>query len=95
MDNEKVNEVFRAMIDLLRAGGYTPHRLDGMETNPGPSRALNHAMALCLVALEMGPERLEKKFRWLGFVQGVLWTTGMATIEILKRMNAPANETHL
>lgn len=89
MDDTKVNQVLREMIETLRAGGFTPHRLDPMEVQPGPSRALGHAMALCIVALEMGPERLEKKMRWLGFVQGVLWSFGVSNIESLKRLNAP------
>lgn len=56
---------------------------------PGRHRALNHAFALCVIAQGMGPEKLEKKFRWLGFIQGVLWCYGVSTIEGLKRMNAP------
>lgn len=33
--------------------------------------------------------RREKAFRWLGFVQGVLWTEGVYTIEEMKNHNKP------
>lgn len=36
--------------------------------------------------------RLEKAFRWLGFVQGWLWATDRRTIGELKRDNMPAGE---
>lgn len=33
--------------------------------------------------------RLEKTFRWLGFVQGVLWSTGVCSLENLKNHDRP------
>lgn len=33
--------------------------------------------------------RTEKAFRWLGFVQGVLWSLGLVTIEEAKESNRP------
>ncbi len=33
--------------------------------------------------------RMEKVFRWLGFIQGVLWSTGVYSIEELKNHNRP------
>jgi hypothetical protein len=40
-------------------------------------------------ALSWPAERLEKKFRWLGFVQGVLWTEGVIDIDDAKKQNMP------
>ncbi len=34
-------------------------------------------------------KRIEKTFRWLGFVQGVLWCEGIYTLEELKEHNRP------
>lgn len=34
--------------------------------------------------------RIEKAFRWLGFVQGCLWSTGQYSLEDLKNHNRPA-----
>ena len=33
--------------------------------------------------------RMDKVFRWLGFVQGCLWRAGVYTVEELKNHNCP------
>ena len=33
--------------------------------------------------------RMDKVFRWLGFIQGCLWVTGAYTLEELKNHNRP------
>ena len=33
--------------------------------------------------------RIEKAFRWLGFIQGVLWSFGFVTIDNAKDTNRP------
>jgi hypothetical protein len=33
--------------------------------------------------------RMEKFFRWLGFIQGFCWTVGYQTLEELKNLNKP------
>jgi hypothetical protein len=38
---------------------------------------------------EFSEGKLGKAFRWLGFIQGVMYAHGVADIETLKRMNAP------
>jgi hypothetical protein len=38
---------------------------------------------------EFTPDRIEKAFRWLGFIQGVLYAHGLATVDELKNMNRP------
>lgn len=91
MTNDKVNEVLADIYSLL--AGYNPRRLEGEEAD-GPSRgdALRHCRAIAQLAIEMPAEKLEKKFRWLGFIQGVLWTTGMQSLDELKRANMPNEE---
>jgi hypothetical protein len=41
------------------------------------------------------PGREDKVMRWLGFVQGVLWSCGVFTIDQLKAHNAPESEPHI
>ncbi len=36
--------------------------------------------------------RMEKVFRWLGFIQGVLWSNRVYTLTDLKNHNRPATE---
>ncbi len=35
--------------------------------------------------------RMDKVFRWLGFIQGCLWTTGHYNLESLKNHNRPSS----
>jgi hypothetical protein len=39
--------------------------------------------------------RRDKVFRWLGFMQGVLWTKGIFTLEQLKNHNRPDKEDNM
>lgn len=36
--------------------------------------------------------RMEKVFRWLGFMQGVLWVLGLYSLEDLKNHNKPSDK---
>ena len=36
--------------------------------------------------------RIEKTFRWLGFIQGCLWSTGQYCLDDLKNHNRPDTE---
>jgi hypothetical protein len=87
MNNEKVNKVLAGYVQQLCEFGYdaTPVRHD--LSGPDGGAAAEHALWMCEEALTWGPERLEKKFRWLGFIQGVLWMTHGCTIRELKKDN--------
>jgi hypothetical protein len=97
MNNDKVTEVLRRIALNLAARGHTPFRAaTGPLKEPWIQQdrpeALRHAHWMCLEALTFPEEKLEKKMRWLGFVQGVLWSFGIAAIEELKRQNMPDEE---
>ncbi len=52
------------------------------------------ALAHCLVMIDkiyafLEEGRREKAFRWLGFIQGVLWLQGIYTLESLKNHSRP------
>lgn len=52
------------------------------------SDALLHASWMCEQVIEMANnDKLEKAFRWLGFIQGVLWVTREASISELRKDN--------
>ena len=80
MDNDKCNEALRACDKPMRWTG------DGVGWKDDTVR---HVRWMIAEALSWPAERLEKKFRWLGFIQGVLWTEGIVEISVLKRMNMP------
>jgi hypothetical protein len=106
MDNHKVNEVLIGIVAKLEGEGYTPIRHPADKEFPpfpvDPHRtpgivsvlACNHAMWMAMEAVSWGGERLEKKFRWLGFIQGVLWMAGEQTIMEAKNANKPVETSH-
>ena len=95
MDNDKVNSVFREIIQTL-GQRFPPDRIiDGPRASsliPTSREALRHIHGLAIAGLELPPEKLEKKMRWLGFMQGVLWCCGVASLERLKEQNMPDAE---
>jgi hypothetical protein len=51
---------------------------------------IRHALWMIGEAREFAREdRLPKAFRWLGFIQGVLWSLGIITINEAKDANRP------
>lgn len=107
MDNDKVNEALRECNTLivLRLGTkYEPARaLYSNQRFIMPCSTLSqtvkveHMLWMIAEALSWPADRLEKKFRWLGFIQGGLWADGLASIDELKKMNMPTDidDTHL
>lgn len=53
-----------------------------------PSERLEHLLYMTMKITDWVRQgRLDKAQRWLGFVQGVLWAEGLASIDQCKRMN--------
>lgn len=51
-----------------------------------------HLVFMCEYGVELVREgRHEKAFRWLGFVQGALWSMDLATVKELKNINRPSD----
>lgn len=96
MDNAKVDEVLADISVQLREKVYAPLRWPADRPLPigegHKDAALRHALWLTEESRSWGAERIEKKFRWLGFIQGILWMTGEATIEASKNTNKPKED---
>jgi hypothetical protein len=92
MDNEKVNEALAACRQ--QACVYTSWKILPKRCQDAISlrERLGHVLWMIEEATSWPAERLEKKFRWLGFVQGVLWACDVASVEDAKRMNMPKDE---
>jgi hypothetical protein len=55
-----------------------------------PSGELSHLCFMCLEAQKFVDEgRIEKAMRWLGFLQGVLWSRGFYSLDDLKNHSRP------
>lgn len=76
--------------------GYEPVPYDGLDARVGDNiygggkyDALCHAHWMCLQAREfMHQKRRAKAYRWIGMIQGILWTGGVFSISELKEHNA-------
>lgn len=89
MKHEKIVEALKECARLLEEVGLGPCRCEATRVTPNMSERGAHALWMALEAATWPPERREKAMRWLGFVQGVLWSQHVATIEQLKKMNMP------
>lgn len=95
MNATKVTQVLRGYEMDLRDRGASSVRLDTTEnqlliTDLTSGQILNHLCWLCengAVLAEAG--KLDKAFRWLGFIQGALWAYGFHSIHCLKKDNMP------
>lgn len=95
MTAERIVEACEIYLEGFKASGWRPGRLDD-ESMRATASALGNGlcaphvawMVLETIALARAG-RLEKAFRWLGFIQGWLWTQGWFSIDTLKRHNMP------
>jgi hypothetical protein len=82
-------EIYRVVIqyhDELNRRGYNPMRAD--TTKPHDQRGapvLCHTMWMCNTMASIDNE--EKLNRWLGFIQGVLWSHGIYSVDELREHN--------
>lgn len=88
MTNDQVNAVLRGLVEHFKP--LPAERLDPKETWPSSAEARQHARWMAEEALSWEPERLEKKMRWLGFIQAVVWLVDGVAIETLKQDNMSA-----
>jgi len=82
-----VIEIYRArLIDLdAKEINYSHEQIAHLSSN-----IFGHCLGMLDRMLEFIEEgRIEKTFRWLGFVQGCLWAEGIYTLEDLRGHNRP------
>lgn len=85
MTPEQVIAVADKYIEDLGSKGVSPQRDGESETN---LERLHHASWMCFeIRRFVAAGKIEKAMRWLGFVQGVLWTTETMTLEEMKDDN--------
>lgn len=76
--------------------GVTPSQFD-LEQRPNLQVALEHCAWMCESIQNMAenmPEIVakEKSARWICFVQGVLWLSGLRSINQMRVDNSPKND---
>ncbi len=78
----------RTLLESELAQAIAPKR---NPDDPGANDHLAWMLNQCVGFHREG--KLEKANRWLGFVQGVMYERGLATLEELKQANMPEGET--
>lgn len=95
MENDKANAVLEA-YDVLLAVDYAKVRHDfaAFDWQVPPSRRslLEHARWMCGEAFLFPPEKIKKKMRWLGHIQGLMLATGFRGLDQLKKDSMPPEE---
>ena len=88
MTNEEILELLKVYeTELLRQGHFSQKQDPRLRGNNfrfavGPGDALNHCLWMVKKTQVLVTEgHREEAFRWLGFIQGVLWETGVYTID--------------
>lgn len=93
MTSEKLIQVFRFYDAELEKRGIRNRQTseyDSTGVELKESTPLEHARWMCPVAIEHVQDgNKEKAFRWLGFIQGVLWMSNIYTLNDLKNHSRP------
>lgn len=93
MTNQKIKDVCSMYLNELKSEGFEPRRQAATEVVNWKTSRLSHAAWMAEQAIAFVDEgRKEKANRWLGFVQGILWSTGFYTIYDMKNHNMPGEE---
>lgn len=75
----------------LRSARFSSVMMDLKQRGEIPDYVVaEHLLYMCDEGARFVREgRAEKAMRWLGFLQGVVWSRGHASLDELKRMNMP------
>ena len=94
-ETEKINFTFTCFMykQKLKELGITPEEVPHNEIIFVGSRSLGHVYTMLekmIVFAEEGKDG--KAYRWLGFVQGVLWSDGIYSIDDMREHNTSEEE---
>ncbi len=90
MEPKKVLEVIEATRQLFIERGIGKVNYPHDEILDSIVHGLEHCHGMLDKMVELVHEgRMEKVFRWLGFIQGVLWANQICTLTELKNQNKP------
>ncbi len=92
MTKDKLKSVLLFYKDYLKKKGSKNKSADYDKLGPTKEEARNHSMSMILRNdSPFKANKIEKAFRWLSFIQGVLWVTGVLTLNQLKNHSRSYN----
>jgi len=90
MNSEKILEVIRIYRNYFEAKGIGIMDLSESDKSNSEEEILAHCHGMLnKMEVFIKEGRIEKTFRWLGFIQGCLYSTGQYSLEDLKNHNRP------
>ena len=100
MTNEKLKSLFQFYYDhLIRMHeGVRAEALSNSDTRErvfrfSTEKRVSHLLHVCQTAIAfVDAGRVPKAMRWLGFLQGALWSHGYFALDDLKHHSMPDNE---
>ena len=93
MKVDKVKRVINYYESTLTKLGFRPEEANYNNKLILPSVHMNHILSMLpKMKLFLKENRVEKTMRWLGFVQGVLYSQGLYSIDNLRHHNMPKGD---
>ena len=90
MDGKKVLEVIGVYRNFFESLHIEKKNFKPTLNMPGELNALMHCHGMLDQMEQFVKEgRMDKAFRWLGFIQGCLWSAGHYTLDDLKNHSRP------
>ena len=90
MDGKKILQVTEIYRDYFTEKGIKPLDFPHGDMPNSKEEILAHCHGMLDKIKDFVKEgRIEKAFRWLGFIQGCLWSTGQYPLEDLKNHSRP------
>lgn len=99
MTKEKISDVVESYALLLRGRGCRPERMIESgnwtpEFHHLRGTRENHLLWMTIqIQTFLDQDKLDKAFRWLGFIQGAFWVLDLRSVAEMKGDNKPVNET--
>lgn len=89
MNKERMHAALERYGKMLEARGNTPVRENrAVEGRDPRERQLDHCLWM-ITNLKDHKDSETGQNRWFGFIQGILWTVGVYTIDEMRGHNAP------
>lgn len=88
MTDEQVLQALDLYEQVLKERGAEPIEVPHNYCPASPKEALNHALSMIAPMHQFLVDgKREELMRWLGFLQGILWSEGIFTLDELKNHN--------
>lgn len=88
MDNTQILKISEKYATTLRGMGAKPQSCDtSLNVKPGDPCIYDHCLFMCEMIQKFALEEPEKALRWVCFLQGVLWNSGLSSIDSMREDN--------